>query len=114
MTDDWRLWYRKIINIKENPVQGSKETYSISQKLISKSNTSSKSNKEYITELKKVGINNINNVIKATLNINSFVSKFDELKVIGQRIFDILMKNETKLDASFPVIQFCINGFSTP
>ena len=24
------------------------------------------------------------------------------------------MKNETKLDASFPVIQFCINGFSTP
>ena len=114
MTDDWRLWYRKIINIKENPVQGSKETYSISQKLISKSNTSSKSNKEYITELKKVRINNINNVIKATLNINSFVSKFDELKVIGQRIFDILMKNETKLDASFPVIQFCINGFSTP
>ena len=61
----------------------------------------------------KVRINNIKNVIIATLNVNSLVSKFDELKVIGQGIFDILI-NEAKLDASFPVNQFFINGFSTP
>ena len=67
-----------------------------------------------ITELKKVRINNINNVTIATLNINSLVSKFDELKVILQGIFNILIINETKLDASFRVNQFCINGFSTP
>ena len=51
----------------------------------------------------KVRINNIKNVIIATLNVNSLVSKFDELKVIGQEIFDILIINETKLDASFPI-----------
>ena len=33
------------------------------------------------------------NVIIATLNVNSLVSKFDELKVIGQGIFDILIIN---------------------
>ena len=50
----------------------------------------------------------------SSLNVNSLVSKFDELKVIGQGIFDILIINETKLDVSFPVNQFSINGFSTP
>ena len=33
---------------------------------------------------------------------------------LGQGIFDILIINETKLDASFPVNQFFIDGFSTP
>ena len=104
----------KNIDIKENPVHVTKERSSISQKLISNSNSSSKSNTECITKLKKVRINNIKNVIIATLNVNSLVSKFDELKVIGQGILDILIINETKLDASFPVNQFFINGFSTP
>ena len=104
----------KNIDIKENPVQVTKERSSISQKLISNSNSSSKSNTECITELKKVRLNNIKNVIIATLNVNSPVSKFDELKFIGQGIFDILIKNETKLDASFPVNRFFINGFSIP
>ena len=104
----------KNINIKENPDQVAKEMCSISQKLISNSNSSSKSNTECITELKKVKINNAKNVIIATLNVNSLVSKFDELKVIGQGVFDILIINETKLNASFPVNQFCINYFSTP
>ena len=46
------------------------------------------------------------------LYVNSLVSKFDELKVIGQGIFYILIINETTLDASFPVNQFFVNGFS--
>ena len=49
----------------------------------------------------------------ATFNVNSLFSKFDEPKFIGQEIFDILTINETKLDASFPVNQLFINGFST-
>ena len=53
------------------------------QKLISNSNSSSKSNTKCITEFKKVRINNINNFMIATLNINSLFSKFDEFKVIG-------------------------------
>ena len=43
----------KNIDIKENPVQVTKEKCSISQKLISNSNSSSKSNTECITEPKK-------------------------------------------------------------
>ena len=104
----------KNIDIKENQVQVTKERCSISQKLISNSNSSSKSNTECITELKKVRINNIKNVIIATLNVNSLVSKVDELKIIGQGIFDILIIKETKLDSFFPVNQLFINGFSTP
>ena len=104
----------KSIDINENPVQVTKERCSISQKMISNSNRSSKSNTECITKLKKVRIKTIKNVIIATLNANSFVSKFHELKVTGQGIFDILIINETKLDASFPVNQFLINGFPTP
>ena len=63
---------------------------------------------------KKARTNNIKNVIITTLNVNSLVSKFDELKVIGQRIFDILIVNETNLDVFFPVNQFFVNGFLTP
>ena len=42
-------------------------------------------------------------MLQATSNVNSLDSKFDELKVIAQGIFDILIINKTKLDASFPV-----------
>ena len=103
----------KNIDINENPVQVTKERCSISQKMISNSYRSSKSNTECITKLKKVRINTIKNVIIAILNANSFVSKFDELKVTGQGIFYILIINKAKLDASFPVNQFLINGFPT-
>ena len=62
---------------------------------------------------KKVKRNNVNNIIKAASNINSLVSKFDELTVVGQGVFDILIINKAKLDAPFPVAQFWINCFST-
>ena len=101
-------------NVKENLVQVAKERCLISQKLTSNSNSSINSNTECIAELKKVRINNINNLIIATLNINSLVSKFDELKFARQGSFDILIINKTKLDSSFPVNQFCINVFSIP
>ena len=76
-------------------------------------NSTSKLSSECIKELIKVRINNTKNLIFATLNVNSLVSKFDELKVIGQGIFYILIINETKLDASFPVNHFCINSVSS-
>ena len=72
----------KNINIKEDPVQVTKERCSISQRLISNSKSSYKSNTQRITELKKVRRNNVKNVIIATLDENSLVSKFHELKII--------------------------------
>ena len=91
----------KNIDIKEYPVQVTKKRCSISQKLISNADSICKSNTECIAELKKVRINNIKHVIIATLNVNSLVSKFDELKVIKQGIFDILIISETKLEPPF-------------
>ena len=35
------------------------------------------------------------------------------LRLLDNEMFDILIINETKLDAFFPVAQFSINGFST-
>ena len=58
-------------------------------------------------------MSNVNNIV-ATVNVSSLVSKLNELKVIGQGIFNILMTNEAKLNATFSVAKFCINDFSTP
>lgn len=62
-------------DIKENHVYFSNKRCLISQKLISNSNSSSKSNKKWITELKKDKINNIKNVIIVTSHIKLFCFK---------------------------------------
>ena len=55
----------------------------------------------------------MNNVIIGNLNINSFLNKFDELKVLVNGMLAILIITETKPD-TFPVSQFHIDGFSKP
>ena len=54
---------------------------------------------------------NIGKIIVARLNINPLRNKFDSLidQVTGR--IDILMVSETKLDESFPIGQFVIEGF---
>ena len=54
-------------------------------------------------------------MIKGTLNINSLSSKFDDdLKVLISGTFDILIITETKLDDTYPISQFHIDGYSMP
>ena len=55
-----------------------------------------------------------NNVIIGYLNINSIRNKFEMLSMSVAQYVDILMLSETKLDSTFPSIQFLINGFSVP
>ena len=57
---------------------------------------------------------NIGNIIDAHLNINSLRNKFDSLisQITGS--IDILMISETKLDKSFSIGQFIIEGFGVP
>ena len=57
---------------------------------------------------------NVNRLLIGNLNINSISGKFDQLKVLVQRKFDVLVITETKLDSSFPKGQFLIEGFSVP
>ena len=64
-----------------------------------------------ISRIKAIRTQNVN-VIIGNLNINSLSSKFDDLKVLMTGMFDILVITETKLDNTFPVSQFHIDGFS--
>ena len=64
--------------------------------------------------LRKIRVKNVNKVIIGTLNINSLAPKFDQLKEIIGKNIDILTIQETKLDSSFPVGQFLIDGYSEP
>ena len=66
-----------------------------------------------ISRFKEIRTQNFNNVIIGNLNINSLASKFDELRLLVTGIFDILIITETKLDDTFPLSQFHIDGFST-
>ena len=64
--------------------------------------------------LRKLRIKNCNRIVIGSLNINSLSSKFDQLKEIIGNNLDILIIQETKLDASFPPEQFLIAGYSKP
>ena len=64
--------------------------------------------------LKNLKEKNENRLLIAHLNINFLSNKFEALRsfVVGK--IDILLISETKLDESFPLNQFTLEGFSTP
>ena len=64
--------------------------------------------------LKSIRIRNLNNTVIGHLNINSLRNKFDFLVTQVKGYIDILMISETKLDESFPIGQFLIDGYSAP
>ena len=56
----------------------------------------------------------MNKLIFAHLNINSIRNKFEEFISQVKGTVDVLMISETKIDDSFPVANFLIDGFSQP
>ena len=56
----------------------------------------------------------MNKVIFAHLNINSIRNKFEELISQVKGTVDVLMISETKIDDSFPIANFLIDGLSQP
>ena len=64
--------------------------------------------------LKSLRKDNLNKVIFVHLNINSIRNKFELLSEQSKGNLDVLMISETKIDDSFPVGQFLIEGFWTP
>ena len=64
--------------------------------------------------LKSIRIRNLNKIVIGHLNINSLRNKFDFLVTQVKGYIDILMISETKLDESFPIGQFLIDGYSVP
>ena len=64
--------------------------------------------------LKTIRSDNTNKLIFAHLNINSIRNKFEFLatQVLGK--IDVLTISGTKIDESFPKVNFRIEGLSTP
>ena len=56
----------------------------------------------------------MNKIIVRQLNINPIRNKFDFLAQQVKGNIDILMISEKKLDESFPVGQFLIDGYNLP
>ena len=76
--------------------------------------STSTADSDCISRFKEIRTQNFNNVIIGNLNIKSLAFKFDELRLLVTGIFDILIITKTKLDKTFPLSQFHIDGFSTP
>ena len=53
------------------------------------------------------------NIILSYINVNSIRNKLDDLKLLLEKSLDIICISETKLDETFPTVQFAI-GFSKP
>ena len=64
--------------------------------------------------LKKLKISNLNRLVIGHLNINSLRNKFESLKLLIKGNIDILVLTESKLDNTFPLQQFAIEGYSMP
>ena len=67
-----------------------------------------------LCQIRKLRIKNSEKVIIGNLNINSLPNKFDQLKETVLKYVDVLVLTETKLDDSFPKVQFLVDGFSEP
>ena len=64
--------------------------------------------------LKDVRESNVNKLAFGQLNINSLRNKFDMLSKLIKGSTDVFIISETKLDDSFPEVQFFIDGYHTP
>ena len=72
------------------------------------------SNSYFGDQLSSLRKKNLNRLILAHLNINSVSNKFDQLVNGIKGNIDVLMISETKLDDSFPSMQFLIEGYGPP
>lgn len=64
--------------------------------------------------MEKLKSKNLDILIIGHININSLRNKFEFLSNRIKEKLDVLMISETKLDNTFPISEFLIEGFSTP
>ena len=72
------------------------------------------SNSYFGDQLSSLRKKNLNRLILAHLNINSIRNKLDQLVNGIKGNIDVLMISESKLDNSFPFMQFLIKGYGPP
>ena len=76
---------------------------------VTKTSDNKKFSSEHLSFLRK---KHPNRVTIGNININSIRNKFDHLIAITKGNVDVLMISETKLDESFPSMQFNIDRYS--
>ena len=76
--------------------------------------TVKKKNNMSISVVKTLRRDNSNKLNFANINIISIRNKFEFLSTPVKGNIDVLMFSETKINNSFPVGNFVIDGFSTP
>ena len=72
------------------------------------------SSDDIIDDLKILRLKFPQNLIIAQININPIQNKLETLVSLVTSDIDILMISEAKIDESFPLSQFMIDGFSMP
>ena len=77
-------------------------------------NSSNIQEENSLDSLRKLKLRNVNKVIIGNININSLPAKFDQVKEVILKNVDILVITETKLDDTFPLGQFSVDGFTMP
>ena len=80
--------------------------------LVSKSPMNENSDVLPHTILQSLRLKNVDKIIIGHININSIRNKIHLLADIIRGRVDILLISETKLDSTFPKLQFCLHGFS--
>ena len=64
--------------------------------------------------MENIKLENNHRLVLGKLNINSISNKFDNLKLITQGKFDILVITEIKRNSTFPLSQFAIQDYPKP
>ena len=59
-----------------------------------------------------IKLNNLNRLVVGQLNINSIRNKFEALQGLIKGNLDIFVLTESKIDASFPSLQFAMDGYT--
>ena len=67
-----------------------------------------------LSEISELRLRSVNRVLIGNLNINSIRNKFDQLKDSVWKYIDIYIFTEAKLDETFLISQFLMDGFSKP
>ena len=77
-------------------------------------NSSNIQEENSLDSLRKLRLRNVNKVIIGNININSLPAKFDQVKEVILKNVDILVITETKIDDTFPLGQFYVDGVTMP
>ena len=77
-------------------------------------NSSNVQEENSLDSLRKSRLRNVNKVIIGNINTNSLPGNFDQVKEVILKNADILVITQTKIDDTFPLGQFYVEGFTMP